>query len=193
MELKNFTNKNVLTAAKERISKTFDDFDKIMISFSGGKDSSVMFHLVMEEAVLRGRKVGVMLIDFEAQYQNTVNHAKEMFELLEKYNETVNEYNNLVYNFVEEGIFELLNVLFDMQDDIEKKMKAMPEKAWKETGKPNFYKRICPFDVWCAVPSGQGILYDQGAKRMIVKLKKYAEKAKELLPDWNILYTEKTS
>lgn len=81
MELKNFTNKNVLTAAKERISKTFDDFEKIMISFSGGKDSSVMFHLVMEEAVLRGRKVGVMLIDFEAQYQNTVDHAKEMFEL----------------------------------------------------------------------------------------------------------------
>lgn len=83
MELKKSVNKNVLTAAKERISYTFDNFEKIMISFSGGKDSSVMFHLTMEEAILRGRKVGVMLIDFEAQYKATVDHAMEMFELYE--------------------------------------------------------------------------------------------------------------
>lgn len=80
MELKRYTNKNVLTAAKERISYTFDNFEKIMVSFSGGKDSSVMLHLVMEEAILRNRKVGVMLIDFEAQYQNTMQHAEEMFD-----------------------------------------------------------------------------------------------------------------
>src|SRR5690625_2306398 len=81
MQLKKPIPKNVLTAAKERISYTFDNFDKLMLSFSGGKDSSVMFHLVMEEAILRGRKVGVMLIDFEAQYRKTVEHAQEMFEL----------------------------------------------------------------------------------------------------------------
>jgi predicted phosphoadenosine phosphosulfate sulfurtransferase len=81
MDLKVPTNKNVLTAAKQRIAYTFDNFEKLMVSFSGGKDSSVMFHLVMEEAILRGRKVGVMLIDFEAQYLKTVEHAQEMFEL----------------------------------------------------------------------------------------------------------------
>lgn len=81
MKLKDPVNKNVLTAAKERIAYTFDNFDKIMCSFSGGKDSSVMFHLVMEEAILRGRKVGVMLIDFEAQYKATADHAREMFDL----------------------------------------------------------------------------------------------------------------
>lgn len=81
MELKRPINKNVLTAAKERISYTFDHFDRILLSFSGGKDSSVMFHLVMEEAILRGRKVGVMLIDFEAQYKATADHAQEMFDL----------------------------------------------------------------------------------------------------------------
>lgn len=81
MELKKHLNKNVLTAAKERIAYTFDNFDRILLSFSGGKDSSVMFHLVMEEAILRGRKVGVMLIDFEAQYKATADHAQEMFDL----------------------------------------------------------------------------------------------------------------
>lgn len=81
MQLKKPISKNVLTAAKERIAYTFDNFEKILLSFSGGKDSSVMFHLVMDEAIQRNRKIGVMLIDFEAQYIATSNHAREMFEL----------------------------------------------------------------------------------------------------------------
>lgn len=85
MELRKSIGKNVLTAAKERIAYTFDHFDKIMISFSGGKDSSVMFHLIMEEAMLRGRKVGVMLIDMEAQYAHTSAHAARMFDAYRDY------------------------------------------------------------------------------------------------------------
>ena len=71
---------NVLQAARERISFTFDNFESIFLSFSGGKDSSVMFHLVMDEAIKRNRKIAIMLIDFEAQYKNTEAHALEMFE-----------------------------------------------------------------------------------------------------------------
>lgn len=81
MKLKQFIDKDVLTAARERISYTFDHFSKIFISFSGGKDSTVCFHLVMEEARRRCRGVGVMLIDFEAQYHLTIKHAKVMFNL----------------------------------------------------------------------------------------------------------------
>ena len=80
MELKKYLDINVLEAAKKRVSYTFDNFENIFISFSGGKDSSVMFHLVMEEAIKRDRVVGVMLIDFEAQYKHTSDHANEMFE-----------------------------------------------------------------------------------------------------------------
>lgn len=85
MKLREYTNKNVLTAAKQRIAYTFDNFDKILLSFSGGKDSSVMFHLVMEEAILRNRKIGVMLIDFEAQYKATSEHAMQIFDLYKDY------------------------------------------------------------------------------------------------------------
>jgi len=35
------------------------------VSFSGGKDSTVMLHLVMDEAIKRGRRVGVFIIDME--------------------------------------------------------------------------------------------------------------------------------
>jgi predicted phosphoadenosine phosphosulfate sulfurtransferase len=80
MKLKNYIGKNVLAAARERIAYTFDNFERIFISFSGGKDSSVMFHLVMDEAIKRNKVVGVMLIDFEAQYRATEQHALEMFE-----------------------------------------------------------------------------------------------------------------
>lgn len=85
MKLKKELPFNVLTAAKKRISETFDNFENIFVSFSGGKDSSVMLHLVMEEAQLRQRKVGVMLIDFEAQYINTIEHAHEIFDRYDEY------------------------------------------------------------------------------------------------------------
>jgi predicted phosphoadenosine phosphosulfate sulfurtransferase len=69
---------DVLTAARERIAWTFDTFPRIYVSFSGGKDSSVMLHLVMEEAIKRGRKVGVLFVDLEGQYRLTIDHIKEM-------------------------------------------------------------------------------------------------------------------
>lgn len=74
---------NVLEASQKRISYIFDNFSRIVISFSGGKDSSIMFHLVADEARKRGRKVGVMLIDLEAQYKKTIDHVTEMFKLYE--------------------------------------------------------------------------------------------------------------
>lgn len=80
MATKNYIDKTVLAASKERISKIFDKFEKYYISFSGGKDSTVMTHLVMAEAKKRGVKVGLLIIDLEAQYKNTIDHVKEIVE-----------------------------------------------------------------------------------------------------------------
>lgn len=71
---------SVLEESRERIAKSFDMFERLYISFSGGKDSSVMFHLVMDEAIKRNRKVGVLVIDLEAQYSDTIKHIHEMVE-----------------------------------------------------------------------------------------------------------------
>lgn len=68
---------NVLDGARDRISYTFDNFEKIYVSFSGGKDSTVMLHLVMEEAIKRGRKVAVMIVDLEGQYKLTIDHMEQ--------------------------------------------------------------------------------------------------------------------
>lgn len=49
--------KTVLEAARERIAWAFDEFEKLYVSFSGGKDSTVMLHLVMDEAIKRDRTI----------------------------------------------------------------------------------------------------------------------------------------
>lgn len=78
MRVKKYQETSVLEASKNRVKTVFDDFEKIYCSFSGGKDSSVMFHLIMEEAIKRDRKVGILIIDLEAQYMDTIKHINEM-------------------------------------------------------------------------------------------------------------------
>lgn len=78
--LKKYGTKSVLKAAQERVKYAFDNFNRIYVSFSGGKDSSVMMHLVLAEAIKRKRKVGILVIDLEAQYQTTIEHVEEMLD-----------------------------------------------------------------------------------------------------------------
>lgn len=80
MSKKVYIDKSVLTASKERVSEVFDHFKRIYISFSGGKDSTVMTHLVLDEAKKRGVKVGLLIIDLEAQYSATIEHIEEIIE-----------------------------------------------------------------------------------------------------------------
>lgn len=80
---KTYIGTDVLTAAIERIEWTFDNFPRVYVSFSAGKDSTVMLHLVEEVARRRGRRFGLLLVDLEGQYKLTIEHAEEMFAQLE--------------------------------------------------------------------------------------------------------------
>lgn len=86
MRVKRYKKENVLSASIKRVNKIFDDFENIYISFSGGKDSSVMSHLVLQEARKRNRKVGYLIIDLEAQYDDTIRHIEYM----------INEYEDVI-------------------------------------------------------------------------------------------------
>lgn len=70
---------DVLTAARDRIRWTFDHFEYVYVAFSGGKDSTVLLHLTMEEAIARGRKVAVVYIDLEGQYELTAQHIEACY------------------------------------------------------------------------------------------------------------------
>lgn len=86
MHIKKYQNESVLSASKYRISKVFDNFEKYYISFSGGKDSTIMTHLVMEEAIKRNKKVGLLIIDLEGQYTDTIKH---IYKTVETYKEHI--------------------------------------------------------------------------------------------------------
>lgn len=65
--------KDVLTATRERISYLFDNYDTLQLSFSGGKDSTALFHLINAEATKRGRKLYLYFQDQEAEYRGTID------------------------------------------------------------------------------------------------------------------------
>jgi predicted phosphoadenosine phosphosulfate sulfurtransferase len=72
---------DVLTAAQQRVEWTFDNFPRVYLSFSAGKDSTVMLHLVAAEARKRGRRFGMLLVDLEGQYKCTIEHATRCYEM----------------------------------------------------------------------------------------------------------------
>jgi len=76
---------NVFEASKQRINFIFDNFPRIYLSFSGGKDSTVMLHLVMAEAIKRNRKIGILLVDLEGQYKITIQHIQDCMDMYKDY------------------------------------------------------------------------------------------------------------
>jgi predicted phosphoadenosine phosphosulfate sulfurtransferase len=118
---------SVLEAARQRISKTFDEFERLYVSFSGGKDSTVMCHLVFDEARKRGVKVGLLIIDLEAQYEATINHIDEM----------INDYEDVIDLHWFCGELLLRNAVSDFEpkwvcwDEVNKDLwvRPKPEKA----------------------------------------------------------------
>lgn len=83
---------NVLQAAYQRLEYIYDEFlpEEIWISLSGGKDSTVCFHLMKEIALNRGIKtINILIIDLEGHYKA---HSKFLEELIKDTDIQVNGY-----------------------------------------------------------------------------------------------------
>lgn len=76
-----YIDSDVLTETKKRISRLFDDWENIIVSISGGKDSTVVAHLTLQEAHKRGRRVGLFFLDEEVVYESTVNQIRYLMGL----------------------------------------------------------------------------------------------------------------
>ena len=65
---------DVYTLTQDRIKFIFNNFEKIYLSFSGGKDSGVMLNLVVDYMRENGitRKIGLMTLDNEANYEHSL-------------------------------------------------------------------------------------------------------------------------
>lgn len=75
------TGVTVLEAARKRISFIFDEFENVICSVSGGKDSTVLAHLALLEAHRRGRKCGLLFLDEEVMYRATIEQVEWLMSL----------------------------------------------------------------------------------------------------------------
>lgn len=74
--------KNVYEAANERIDYVFKNFEKVYLSFSGGKDSGVMLNLAID--YMRKNKIknklGIQIMDNEANYELSMEFMKRIID-----------------------------------------------------------------------------------------------------------------
>lgn len=78
---------NVYQSAIARFKYVFDNFEYVYVSFSGGKDSTVLLHMAIDYIKENNldRRIGVFHIDYEAQYEFTSNFVKETFDALPEF------------------------------------------------------------------------------------------------------------
>ncbi|MBE6549454.1 MAG: DUF3440 domain-containing protein [Ruminococcaceae bacterium] len=79
-----YTDKNVYEAYLERMDFIFREFDNILVSFSGGKDSGLLLNMTLDfkRKYYPEKRIGLYHQDFEAQYSYTTEYVKETFESL---------------------------------------------------------------------------------------------------------------
>ena len=72
---------NVVEAGLKRIERLFNEFPNVIVSFSGGKDSTVTLALAYEVAKKLNRlPLKVMWLDQEAEWQSTVDYIESVFD-----------------------------------------------------------------------------------------------------------------
>ena len=71
---------DVYTEARSRIAWIFDNFERVYLSFSGGKDSGVLLNLVLQHMEETGetRKLGIQILDNEANYEYSLEFMHRM-------------------------------------------------------------------------------------------------------------------
>lgn len=67
---------DVYTAAQMRVTALFDQYETLVVDFSGGKDSTVALHLALAEAQQRHRPLHVALSDEEAIDPDTLSYLE---------------------------------------------------------------------------------------------------------------------
>lgn len=79
--MQKYSKDSVLEASINRIEFIFDNFENIIVSISGGKDSTVVAYLMLLEAKKRKRKIGLYFLDEEVIYQSTNNQIEYLINL----------------------------------------------------------------------------------------------------------------
>lgn len=80
--IKQYNNKlNVYQATLKRYEYLFNEFDNVLIAFSGGKDSGICLNIAYDYAKQTGQlnKLAMFHLDYEAQYTATTEYVTDVF------------------------------------------------------------------------------------------------------------------
>lgn len=82
-----YKEKNVYDAAVERIEYIFSNFDRVYLSFSGGKDSGVMLNLALDYMKKNkiNKKLGIQILDNEANYEYSLDFMHDILQSNKEY------------------------------------------------------------------------------------------------------------
>lgn len=80
--MKKYTGKTVYESSVERIDFIFKNFERIYLSFSGGKDSGCMINLVIDYMRKNkiNKKIGVQILDNEANYEHSIEFMHKIIQ-----------------------------------------------------------------------------------------------------------------
>ncbi|PAF44730.1 DUF3440 domain-containing protein [Helicobacter sp. 11S02596-1] len=84
---KKYQHIDVYEAANQRLRFIFSHFERVIVSFSGGKDSGVLLNLVLDYVKTHRikKKIILLFIDLEAQYNYTIAYIQRIIEANQKY------------------------------------------------------------------------------------------------------------
>lgn len=74
-----YYNENVYSASLRRIEYIFDNFEQVVVGFSGGKDSTVVLQLALQVAEKKNRlPLEVFFIDQEGEWDCTIDYVRQI-------------------------------------------------------------------------------------------------------------------
>lgn len=73
-----YLQQSVLEALDERLDTIFDRYTAVVVSVSGGKDSTLLFETAYRKAVARGRQLHAFFLDQEAEYQSSIDVVRDI-------------------------------------------------------------------------------------------------------------------
>lgn len=77
--MKIYKKQNVLDTALERVRYLFDEFENVVVGFSGGKDSTATLNIALQVADEKNRlPLKVIFIDQEAEWQGTIDYVEKV-------------------------------------------------------------------------------------------------------------------
>lgn len=165
--MKIYSDKDVLTAAIERIEYIFNEFDHVYFSVSGGKDSSMMVQLANKVAMRMNRKFDVFFIDQEAIYQMTSDHIEEL-----KLLPAIDEFYHICLPFYEDNAVSVFQTQWKMWDQDERDKWVRPitnkpynnVKFWGEywTDNPDIFMK--KFSKWYSCKKGGKVAVGVGIR-----------------------------